>query len=70
MAAKKQYKGQLAMARENIENRIIGMSRGLLLHGRLLSVSESDELIDNVTAEQMSETLSRFMPLSSLTLMP
>ena len=68
--AKKQYRGQLILARANTENRIIGIARATLLHGRAIPPAETDILIDSITPEMVVDTARLLIPLSSLTLTP
>lgn len=67
-AAKKQYEGQLVLSRANIENRIIGMARSLLLYGKLFTEAEMKELIAGISPEDIMCCASSLLPLSSLTL--
>lgn len=69
-AARKQYMGQLLVARENTESRISGAARALLLHGRTLSVAETTQLLNDITPIDISRTAAALTSLSRLTMMP
>lgn len=58
--AKKQYLGQLAIAKENRENRIMSDARATLLLGRPVSAEAVREQIQNVSADSLREIASRF----------
>lgn len=69
-AAKKQYLGQMLIARENNENRVTSAARALLLHGQTMSVREVTERLSTVTPEVVATTAAQLQPLSRLTLGP
>lgn len=69
-AAKKQYRGQLILARENIENRIVGIARATLLQGYTLTLEQTDALLAAITPDSLAAMAARLLPLSSLTLRP
>ena len=70
-AAKKQYRGQLLVARDNIESRIIGVARSLLLHGYTISLSETDALLASITPATIARAASAIHAnLSYLTFTP
>lgn len=69
-AAKKQYRGQLLLSRENVENRVIGVARALLLRGKVYTMSETDALLAAITPSDISAAASSLLPLSALTLQP
>lgn len=70
VAAKKQYRGQLVLAREHIENRIIGIARATLLYGNALTLEQTDRLLESVTTDDIKAMSHRILDLSSLTLSP
>ena len=70
LQAKKQYHGQLILSRENIENRITGIARALLLQGYVLTLEETETLLDKVTCDDIEKMASRLSDLSRLTLQP
>lgn len=69
-AARKQYRGQMILSRENIENRIIGIARSLLHNGRVMTIAETNILLDAITPESLGQMALRLLPLSYLTIMP
>lgn len=69
-AARKQYRGQLVLARENIENRVIGVARSVLLHGYALTAERTDSILENITPESVAAAARRLLPLSALTFRP
>jgi len=68
--AKKQYLGQLVIASENLENRILGIARQTLLRGHALGNSLIIDSIRAVTPEQIAAMAANFTNPSSLTLGP
>ncbi len=68
--AKKQYLGQLVIASENLENRILGATRQTLLRGHAASASKTIEAIRAITTEDIATTAQSLLPLSSLILGP
>lgn len=70
-AAKKQYMGQLLIAGENSETRILGAARATLFHGRPSSLEETAEAIRKVSAEDLAKLAGRLADeCSVLTLGP
>lgn len=69
-AAKKQYRGQLVLARENVENRIISLARAILLNGYTLSMAQTDELLAKITPASVREAANALANLSYLTFCP
>lgn len=69
-AAKKQYLGQLIIASENMENRILGIAHQLLFRGYVIPSSEVAEAIKAVTPEEIATLASTFTSPSYLTLGP
>lgn len=67
-AAKKQYRGQTVIARENTENRIIGAARAILLHGHAFTLAETDSLLSAITPDDMAASAASLASLSHLTL--
>ncbi len=68
--AKKQYLGQLVIASENLENRILGIARQTLLRGH---ATTNDQLIDSiraVTPDDIASMAAQLTDTSSLTLGP
>lgn len=67
---KRQYLGQMCVARENNEQSALSMSRAFLYHNNVLSLSEVAERIKTVTSEQIRACASRLFDtgLPSLTL--
>ena len=68
--AKKQYLGQLVIASENLENRILGIARQTLLRGHALPYDRVIEAIKAVTPAQLASMAATFTHPSSLTLGP
>lgn len=68
-ASKKQYLGQLAVASDNRESMAISMGRSALLHGRVLSSTETMDKIESITAAQICEIAKQLSNLSALTLL-
>jgi predicted Zn-dependent peptidase len=54
--AKRQWKGQLGIAAEQIENYTLSMAKRFLYTGRYLSLEEIFERIDSITAEDIHAT--------------
>ncbi|MBI5093976.1 MAG: insulinase family protein [Candidatus Hydrogenedentes bacterium] len=52
---REQLKGNLLMALENTSNRMTRMAKGMLYHGRLLTIAEVVEAIDAVKAADIQE---------------
>lgn len=69
-AAKKQYIGQLVLARDNNENHIISIARTLLSRGNSFDPYHTDELIKGLTADDLVTAARRLTTLSRLTLEP
>lgn len=69
-AAKRQYLGQLAVASENREQVALSIGRSMLYHGKVFSNSETEELINAITPQQLNEAARLIAPstLSTLTL--
>lgn len=55
LAAQKQLKGQLGVATANLENSAITLAKNLLRLGKVESLEQTCERIDNVTCEQIQE---------------
>ena len=68
--AKKQYLGQLIIASENLENRILGIARQTLLRGHATPDDEVISLIHAVTPAQIASMAAQLSDTSSLTLGP
>ncbi|MDO4319055.1 MAG: pitrilysin family protein [Bacteroidales bacterium] len=66
--AKKQYLGQLTVASENVDNRILGMARQMLYRGHVTSRADSIARVNALTADDVSAFAASLLPLSSLTL--
>lgn len=69
-AAKKQYRGQLVLARENVENRIISLARAILLNGYMLSIAQTDELLASITPATVRQAALELANLSYLSFSP
>ncbi len=67
-AAKKQYIGQMILARQNLENRILSIARQALLLGRVIAADESLDAIRSVSPATIASLAA--LPLSRLTLGP
>ena len=65
--AKKQMKGQIAIACDQRENFALGFAKAYLLHGRQSCLDRQFELIDAVTAEQLQDTAIRLFAPDRLT---
>ncbi len=68
--AKRQYLGQLVVAADNRENRILSIARSTLFCGRAAEPSETDERIHAVTADALSAAAATLTDASTLTLGP
>ncbi len=65
--AKKQYLGQLSIAGENRENRIMALARATLFRGNMLSDKEIADAIDAIQPDDISTIASALCNASSLT---
>ena len=52
-AAKKQYVGQIGIARDNLEGHALGMGRAWALYGRHTTAADAVEAVNSITAEQI-----------------
>lgn len=71
--AKKQYKGQLAISRSNLENRALHVGRSFALYGEVTSLEQLFRRIDALTAadlQRVAATLLRPENLSVLIYRP
>ncbi len=68
--AKKQYLGQLVIASENLENRILGATRQTIQRGHDDNPTKPIEAIRAITTEDIATTAQSLLPLSSLILGP
>lgn len=68
-AAKKQYLGQLVIAGENIENRILSIAHQYLFMGKVTSTEEIRDAIKSITRDEICHGANR-LSLSRLTLGP
>ena len=55
-SAKKQLLGQMAIAADNGEAQVLSMGKSLMTYGRVISNSETAELISGITAEEIRDT--------------
>lgn len=69
-AAKKQYLGQLVIASENMESRVIGAARQILLRGSVIPTSRVIEAINSITVDEIASAAARLAAPSILTLGP
>ena len=69
-AAKKQYQGQLLVASENPENRIMSAARAKLNGREILTLEQTDLLLSRITTDTVVECASLFAGLSALTFAP
>lgn len=69
-AAKKQYSGQMILARESLENRIISIARAILIRGHALSENEQTALLNELTPEDLRASATFLLSPSSLSLIP
>ncbi|MDE7427083.1 MAG: insulinase family protein [Muribaculaceae bacterium] len=67
---KKQYLGQLKVAYENRESRILGIARATLMSGRSLTPSEIERRIKDVGPEELRQCAQTLCECSLLTLGP
>lgn len=67
---KKQYLGQLKVAYENRENRILGIARATLFSGRSLTPVEIEKRIKDVGPEELRQCAQKLCHCSQLTLGP
>lgn len=51
--AKKQFLGQMTIASDGVESKTLSMGKSLMMYGRVISLDESRELIEQVTAEDV-----------------
>ena len=68
--AKKQYLGQIMVANENLENRVLGNARAQLLLGRVRTTRQALDRIQAITAADIARLAASLLPLSRLTLGP
>lgn len=68
--AKKQYLGQLTVASENVDSRILGLARQMLYRGRIAPRIETVEHVRAVSAADIECFAASLLPLSALTLGP
>ena len=66
-AAKKQYRGQLLIGRENRESQILSAARATLLRGTAMTRAEVSEAIDAITPDTLLDMARRIASPSSLT---
>lgn len=66
--AKKQYLGQLVIASENIENRILGIARRLLYRHEAYTAAQTAEAIRAVTPARIAGLAESLMPLSVISM--
>ncbi len=64
---KKQYLGQLVVASENTESRVLGIARQTLFHGKASTAARTAEAIQAVTLAEIQSAASALLPLSRLT---
>jgi len=69
-AAKKQYLGQMTIAGDNMENRIISIARATLMRGRALTDAQVADLVYNITSTDLTEAAAFLLPSSVLTFTP
>lgn len=69
-AAKKQFMGQLVIASENLESRILAIARRTLFCGRALTPGQLRDAIEAITPTDLSDLAATLQPLSSLTFGP
>lgn len=67
-AAKKQYLGQLVLARDNAENNIISIARATLARGTVPDPVRSDNLIKSLTGADVMDAARRLTDMSRLTM--
>lgn len=68
--AKKQYLGQIVVANENLENRVLTNARAQLLLGRVRTTRQALDRIQAITATDIARLAASLLPLSRLTLGP
>ena len=68
--AKKQYLGQIVVANENLESRVLTNARGQLLLGHVRTTRQALDRIQAITAADISRLAATLLPLSRLTLGP
>ena len=69
-AARKQYLGQLAIAAENSENRILAAARATLLRGKPTTETETIEAIHRITPHHIAGAAEALLKPSTLTFIP
>lgn len=69
-AARKQYHGQMIVARANAESRIMAAARSLLHRGRLYTAADIDDLLASVSPTMIADLTGRLPELSRLTYCP
>lgn len=60
-AAKKQYKGQIAISRSHMEHYAVNVGKSFALYGSVKPLEETFRLIDAVTAEQMQRVAKEYL---------
>lgn len=65
-AAKKQFKGQMALSTANLESNALALGKNMLRRGRIDSLEETCARIDAVTAEQIQEVASELFAESHI----
>ena len=68
--AKRQYAGQLVVASENRESRVLGIARSVLFCGKALTANETEARIRAVTLDDLAVAAAELMRYSVLTLGP
>ena len=69
-AAKKQYLGQLVLANDNRENRAISIARATLMRGRALTQPELEQMVADVSADDIRDMANVVAAASTLALGP
>ena len=54
--AKKQLLGQMAIASDNGEAQVLSMGKSLMTYGRVISSTETTEMVEAITAEDLRST--------------
>ena len=68
--AKKQYLGQLVVANENLENRVLSNARAQLLLGKVRTAAQAIDQIRAISTADIARIAASLLPLSRLTLGP
>ncbi len=69
LAAKKQYKGQVGIARSNRENYAVSLGRSYAMYGHMLPLKELHARIDAVSAEDLQRVAAEYLQPETLSIL-